>query len=213
MSEKNVTLQAFVRTEEQKPRALRRMGQLPAVLYGPRFSPMNLRCNLQDFQRVFQEVGTTHLFTLEVDGTRETALIREVQRHPVTGALLHVDFLRILQDRPITSAVPITLIGHAPATEKGGILSHLLTEIEVECLPQDLPEEIIVDVSPLQDYGDFLAVKDLTIPARVTVLTPLEAEVVRILAPRVHEEVEEQPQPSRETPPTPAKEPASPGER
>ena len=149
----------------------------------------------------------THLFTLEIDGAQETALIREIQRHPITGAFLHVDFLRVLQDQPITSIVPIALVGHAPATEKGGILSHLLTEVEVECLPQDLPEEIAVDISPLRDYGDFLTVQDLSIPPRVTMLTPLEAEVVRILAPRVYEKEEERPQPSREA--FPAKEPTS----
>jgi len=212
MSDQNVTLTAFARTADQKPRALRRMGQIPAVLYGPRFSPLPLRCSAFDLQRVLQAVGTTHLFILEIDGTQETALIREVQRHPVTGALLHVDFYRVLQDRPLTSAVPITLVGHAPATEKGGILSHILTEVEVECLPKDLPDEIVVDISSLQDYGDFITVGDVPFPPGVTVLTSPEAEIARILAPRIHEEaVEEEAKPSAEEAPA-HKEPAHPSE-
>ncbi len=212
MSDQNVTLTAFTRTADQKPRALRRMGQIPAVLYGPRFSPLKLRCNAFDLQRVLQAVGTAHLFTLEIDGTQETALIREVQRHPVTGAILHVDFFRVLQDQPLTSAVPIALVGHAPATEKGGILSHLLSEVEVECLPRDLPEEIAVDVSSLKDYGDVIRVGDVPLPPGVTVLTPPEAEIVRVLAPRIHEEeaAEEEAQPSAEAPAR--KEPAHPSE-
>ncbi|MBC7238967.1 MAG: 50S ribosomal protein L25 [Chloroflexi bacterium] len=203
MSDQNITLTASVRTADQKPRALRRMGQIPAILYGPRFSSLPLRCNAFDLQRVLQAVGTTHLFTLEIDGTRETALIREVQRHPVTGAVLHVDFFRVLQDRPLTSAVPIVLTGHAPATEKGGILSHLLTEVEVECLPKDLPDEIVVDISSLRDYGDFITVGNVPFPPGVTVLTPPEAEIVRILAPRIHEEeaVEEEAKPFAEEKP------------
>ncbi|MEJ5197918.1 MAG: 50S ribosomal protein L25, partial [Anaerolineae bacterium] len=81
------------------------------------------------------------------------------------------DFFRVLQDRPLTSAVPIVLTGHAPATEKGGILSHLLTEVEVECLPGDIPNHLVADLTKLKNADDELLVRDLVVPTGVKVLT------------------------------------------
>jgi len=188
----SLTLLAQARDETIKPKALRRSGIVPGVVYGHQFPSVSLQFPEPTLRRLLSKAGTTHLVNLVVpeSGLSETVLIRDVQRHPVSGALLHVDLYRIVADQPITTAVPVRAHGEAPAIVIGGVVNMLLDEIEVECLPRDLPDHISVDLSVLTHMDSAIFVRDLPIPGNVTVLTDADTPVARIVAPRGAEEAE-----------------------
>ena len=119
------------------------------------------------------------------------ALFRDVQRDPVSRAILHVDLYSVVAGQVITSTVPIVLVGEAPVTLEGMSVTQLVSELDIECLPQDLPSAIVVDVSVLVDESSAVAFEDLDIPLGVTVLEPPESDIVRVHVPRAVEEEEE----------------------
>jgi len=165
------------------------------VLYGHRFEPTKLQFAYQSLARVVSEAGFSHFVGVQVDGgDTHDALLREVQRDPVTERILHVDLYRVLADEKLHSAVPLRLVGHAPAVEEGGVMAQLLDTLEVECFPRDLPEVINVDVSQLVDLPSHLTVADIAIPDGVEVLTDDETVAVQVSVPRavVEEEAAEE---------------------
>ena len=171
-------------------RKLRRHGLIPAILYGEG-EPVLLTVVPRGLLRVLgTAVGENVILNLTiVDGGElsRKAMVKEIQRDPVTGAFLHVDFLAISMERPIEVEVPVELSGVATGVkDKGGILRQILREVEVRCLPGAIPDKILLDVSQL-DIGDALHVKDLTIPGGVELLTDPEQVVVTVLAPVVEE--------------------------
>jgi large subunit ribosomal protein L25 len=190
-----IPLSAQPRDETRTPRALRRAGVVPGVLYGHHFEPTKLQFAYQSLERVVVEAGFSHFVGVQVDGAdTHDALFREVQRDPVTDRILHVDLYRVLADEKLHSAVPLRLVGYAPAVEEGGVMAQLLETLEVECFPRDLPEVINVDVSQLVDLPSHLSVGDIPVPDGVEVLTDDEAVAVQVSVPRamVEEEAEEE---------------------
>lgn len=174
-------------------KALRREGKLPAVLYGHRIEPMPVSLDARDAGRVLPTVTSSLLVVVDVDGERHNALVREKQRDPVQGNLLHVDFLVVSMTEKLRAHVVIELEGDAPAIrEFNGALVTGTEELEVECLPQDLPERFTVDLSVLEEIGDSIHVKDLQIPSGVEVLTDLEDLVVLVTSQAAEEEEEEE---------------------
>lgn len=173
-------------------KALRREGKLPAVLYGHRIEPIPVSLDARDAGRVLPTVTSSLLVVVDVDGERHNALVREKQRDPVHGNLLHVDFLVVSMTEKLRARVVIELEGDAPAIrEFNGALVTGTEELEVECLPQDLPERFTVDLSVLKEIGDSIHVKDLQIPSGVEVLTDLEELVVLVTSQAAEEEEEE----------------------
>lgn len=171
-------------------RKLRRMGQVPAILYGDG-DPICLSADPKSLFRVLgTEAGENVLLNLTIMGGEELtrkAMVKEVQVHPVTGTILHADLLAISLERPIEVGVPVELTGVAIGVkDKGGIVDQILRELEVRCLPAAIPDRIVLDVSPL-DIGDVLHVSDLPIPGGVEVLTDMEQVVVTVAAPAVEE--------------------------
>ncbi len=187
----NIVIEAVKREViGKKVKALRREGKLPAIVYGHQFSPMPILLDYRQASRSLSGVSSSQLVELNVDGQKIPVLVRERQHHPISGNLLHVDFLAVSMTEVLRAFVPIELEGEAPAVkELGGVLVTGLEEIEVECLPKDLPEKIIVDLSKLEKIGDGIYVKDLLMPAGVEVLSDSEEMVVLITAPE-GEEVE-----------------------
>lgn len=181
-----LTLVAQSRDTDKTPRALRREGSVPGVLYGNQFDSVSLQFPEPALRRLLSTVGTTRLFLLNVadQGMNETALVRAVQKHPVTGGLVHVDLYRIVADQAITTAVPLRMHGEAPAIAEGGVVNVLLDELEIECLPKDLPDHIVVDLSTLTGMDSAIHVRDLAIPEGVTILIDVNTVVARIVAPR-----------------------------
>lgn len=190
-----ISLSAQPRDESKTPRALRREGVVPGVLYGRRFEPTKLQFVQQALARVVDQAGSSHIVGVVINGSeRHDALLREVQRDPVTGRILHVDLYRVLADEKLRSTVPLVLTGVAPAVEEGGVVVQQLESLDVECFPRDLPEAIEVDISKLVDVHAHIAVSDLAVPEAVTVLTDEETVVVQVSVPRaaVEEEAAEE---------------------
>jgi large subunit ribosomal protein L25 len=174
-------------------RKLRAAGRVPAVLYGHDLEPVPLSVDARElFHILHGSAGSNVLVDLVVNGDEHLALPREIQRDHVRGRYLHVDFLAIRRDQKVTVSVPVHVVGESPGVKAGGVLEHHLWELEVECLPGDVPDGIDAEVSELQ-VGDSLKVGDLTPPAGLTVLNPPDESVLSVVIPqvRVVEEVAE----------------------
>ena len=165
-------------------------GFVPAVIYGAKDAAQNLQIVERELSQLLGH-ATSESVLVEVnvkDGGTKTALISEVQHHPVSGAILHIDLHAVAMDELFTVEVSIETTGEPEGvTTGGGVLEVTLRTVEIECLPGDLPEAITVDVSKLQ-IGDSVHVRDLVLPKGVTVLNDAELTVAHVAAPTVAEE-------------------------
>ena len=186
-----INLKAKLREElgKEAVKKLRAQGLIPAVVYKGKNS-LNIKVFSKDFLEVIRtKAGENVVVNLQIESKRpsRTAIIKETQYHPVRGNILHVDFNEISLTEVLTVKVPIAVKGEAQGIKEGGVLEHALWEIEVECLPTQIPENVPVDVSPLK-IGDSILVKDLQLPGGVKVLSDPETTVVSLAVPRVEEE-------------------------
>jgi large subunit ribosomal protein L25 len=175
-------------------RQLRRQRWVPGIMYGHGFDPVPLQFEGRRLRQVLSQVGGSQLVSIKVKGEKqpETALVRDVQRDPIRGTLLHVDFYRVRMTERLTAEVPLAIVGESPIVEaREGILLQGLSAIEVECLPGDLVDAIEVDLSDLVEIDQALYVRDLAVPAGIDVLTDLDEMIVRVV-PLEAEEVEEE---------------------
>ena len=174
----------------KKVAALRRDGLTPANLYGPGIEPTPLQLPTRELTYALRRIGPTSLVPLIVeDSPPRRVLVREIQRHPVTDEALHIDLFALSMTTVMRAAVPIHVIGEAPAVaEFDGLVMNNLEAIDVECLPDDLPPRLDVDISELRELHASVHVRDLTIPSGVTVLTPEDTTVVTILPPQLEPE-------------------------
>jgi len=175
----------------KKVKQLRREGVVPVHVYGWDIDPMSLQVAVQTINKVLPTVGSNIPLTVEIDGRKgeSVCFVREVQRHPVTDVVLHVDFLRVNVSRTIRADVPIVLTGNAPAVrDGGGTLLQPLQTVLVEALPMNVPASIQADVSGLDDFEKGVYLRDLTMDANVTAVTDLDEMIARVAPPRVEEE-------------------------
>lgn len=143
---------------------MRAEGMIPGVLYGPTFDPVPLQVNWLELRPVLREAGGSHLIQLSVDGEQHNALVRQVQRDPIRGDVLHVDFYRVRMDVAIRTEVPVVLVGSAEAIEEaGGVVNHEVISVMVECLPGDLPAHVELDISALKEVGDSILASALPV--------------------------------------------------
>ncbi len=151
-------------------RRLRREGEVPAVLYGAGKEELSIAVNHDVlFHSLDREEFHSAIITINTDGNKEKAILRDVQRHPHKVQILHADFLRVDQDKAINMSLPIHFLGEdncVGVKNDGGMISHLMVEAEVTCLPKDLPESIELDVSAL-NLGDSLRLSDIKLPEGV----------------------------------------------
>jgi len=170
---------------------LRREGKLPAVLYGKHIDPIPLVLDYRDAEKSLRGLSTSTLVILEVEGTRHTAVVRERQKDYIKNKLLHVDFQALSLTEKMRVEVPIELEGEAPAIKTyGGVLIQTLESVEVESLPGDMPERLVVSLENLEEIGDSILVSDLILPPSVKVLADPDETIVVITAPRSEEDVE-----------------------
>ena len=170
-------------------KALRREGKLPAVIYGHHINPISIELDLRNTSHSLTGLAPSALVTVDVEGTQHRVLVREKQRNKITGILLHVDFLAVSMTEKLRSQVYIEITGLAPAIKDfDGVLVTGMDEVEVECLPQDLPERIMADVSGLLKIGDGIYVRDLAIPEGVKILGEPDTMVALIAAQAAVEE-------------------------
>jgi len=177
----------------KKARFLRRQGITPTHVYGNNIKSLALQCDTAELQHLLAMAGRTRLISLEVDGKQaRSVFVREIQRDEVARQLLHVDFYQVRKGEKITVDVPIILVGEAPAMkEKGRMLAHGINSLNIECLPDSVPPQIEVDLSPLEDLEQAIHVKDIILGADITVNADPEQLVVKVSEAVVKEVVEE----------------------
>jgi large subunit ribosomal protein L25 len=171
-------------------RRIRKAGKIPAVIYGPGKPPVVVSVDPNDVKTIlYSESGRNTIFTISVDGSEQSnAMVKDYQRDPVQGHLLHTDFLEIAMDRLLALTVNVEIVGEAEGVKlDGGIMDIVTHSIEVECLPSDIPESIKVDVSHLK-INDYIRVKNIQVDAKVKILSDPEIVVVTIVHP-IKEEV------------------------
>ena len=179
-----------------KVRHLRREGITPGVLYGEGKPARPIQIDARSLERLLSRGGASHIVDLQGEGMPRTrVLIREVQRDPVRRTIQHIDFVRVAAGTRIRMAVPLILVGEAPVADTGAIVLQNADTVEIECLPDDLPASIEVDISGLATIHDGVTTSDLVLPKGVKLLHEQEDEsLVTVTVPRavIHAEEEEE---------------------
>ena len=171
---------------------LRAGGRVPATIYGRQTKPQNLELNSREFSDLLHHAVSENLLvdlSVENDArAKRLALVQEVQHHPLSGKVLHVDLHEISPDEKVTVHVPVETSGEAAGVKTGGgVLEHVLFKLKVRCLPKDLPEQIVVDVSSLE-IGNSVHLGDIKAPEGVEILGDKHISVIAVAAPRAEEE-------------------------
>jgi large subunit ribosomal protein L25 len=173
----------------KKVGALRRQGKLPAVLYGHRIETTPILLDTYEGSQTLSHLTSSSLVTIDLDGKHYLAQVREKQRDFIKNRLVHVDFQIVSLTEKMRTKVGIELTGTAPAVKNFNAVIHTgLTSIEVECMPQDLPERIVVDISGLAELGDSVRVRNVVLSDKVKILADLE-EIIAIAAAPKKEEI------------------------
>ncbi|HHV06831.1 MAG TPA: 50S ribosomal protein L25 [Firmicutes bacterium] len=171
-------------------KADRQVGLVPAVLYGEGVeAPVHLVVDKIPLEKLLSQHGLGSILTVKVGQTEYPAMIKEVQHDPVRGHIIHADFQGISLTEVLQTVVPIVLEGTPEGVKEGGTVQHQLRELEVECLPQDLPDNVVLEIGHLA-LTESLFVRDLTVPENVEIITDPDEVVVTVLAPRPEEEEE-----------------------
>lgn len=180
-------LQADKREDTGKgvARKLRAAGRVPGVLYGQGVDPVALSVDARDmFHILHGGAGANALVDLVVDGDEHLAMAREIQRDHIHNKLIHIDFLAVSRTQTITASVPVIETGEAAGVKEGGVVEHHLREVIVECFPQDVPDQIEIDITDIE-LGGMVHVSDLTAPEGVQIVTNLEDALLSIITPAV----------------------------
>ena len=191
MSDKRPVLQAEKRKIlGRKVKQLRKKGLLPASVYGKGIKSLPIQLEVKTASKVLSQAGETGLVDLVIKGEKEkrTVLLKNPQYDPITDQLIHLDFHQVKLTEKVSVAIPVEISGEAPAVDKGGILVTVLDEIEVEALPTDLPEKIIVDVSKLEEIDQAITVADLAIDRKKIEVKVSDDQVVVKVEPPAKEE-------------------------
>ncbi len=170
-------------------RVLRREGQIPAILYGPDNEPTSIAVNTHELEILLKSSTSGQVFVkLSIDGVGERkALLKELQRHPVSGQYIHADFYEVAMDRKIRALVPVTTRGKSQGVEMGGMLQIIRRELEVLCLPDDIPETIEIDITEL-DMGESVHVEDIPLEGDVEIPHEVNFTILTILSGRKAED-------------------------
>ena len=167
-------------------RSLRREGRIPGILYGPKTEPIMLSLDTRELEKVIKDNGSVYtpmnLTIINGDSIKKSAMIKELQLHPVTGTYVHVDFYEISLDKKIQVQVAVEITGKAPGVEEGGALQIIRRELDVMCLPLDIPDSIVVDVSGL-GIGDSIHLGELPVSEGVELLGDDGLTVIAVSSP------------------------------
>ena len=174
----------------KKVKNLRHAGKVPAVIYGGKLKSLPITLDRRDTTNTLNKVSGSTILTIDVEGTEHAALVREIQQNYVKGELLHVDFQAVSLLEKLRTSVSISLVGVAPVLEEySALIVSGLDQVEVECLPQDLPKVIEVDISSLKELGAAIYLKDIPAIDKVDFLS--DPEELIAVASAIKEEVEE----------------------
>jgi large subunit ribosomal protein L25 len=176
--------------EDKSVNAVRREGLIPAELYGHDIPNVHLSIAAKEFAKVYAAAGENTVVTLVMGTDKRPVIIHHVERHYLSGQPASVDFYQVRMDEKITAYVPILFVGDSAAVrEKSAVINKSMTEIEVEALPNDLPHDLTVDLSLLDDIDKTIYVRDMVVPKGVTVLVDEDTAIATATAPRVEEEI------------------------
>ena len=191
MSETALVVESRAATGKGAVRKLRAAGRIPAILYGQGKESLPLSIDPRALEKVLRAGGANALLDLSVEGRPElgspVALVKELQRHPIRGTIMHADLYQVDLTRTVEVEVPVHLIGKAKGIDFGGILEHSLREIALECLPRSIPASIEVDISNME-IGDVIHVRDLVLPPGVSLMSDPDLGVVHVALPAAEEE-------------------------
>jgi large subunit ribosomal protein L25 len=194
VSELSLAVEIREQTGKGVARRLRAGGRFPAVVYGHGKKTVPIDVDAGAFDKLIEtgSAGLNTLFSLKGDARVEgrTVLVKELQREPLKGTVVHVDLFEVNLQESIRVAVPIRVVGDAVGVGLGGLVEHVMREIELDCLPTAIPDEIVVDVTDL-DIGDTIHVSDLDMPDAVEMHISSELPVVSVVVAKVHELEEE----------------------
>lgn len=188
-------------------RQLRRAGLIPANIFGHGESPQAVQLEALAFENLRRNHHATGMISLQIEGEKraQTALIRHVQRDPLSDKVLHIDFLRVSMRDRVTVKVPLRLEGTAPGVKvEGGTLLHLLDALEVECAAGDIVDALEVEITSLEHLDDILHAADVKLPANFTLVTDPAEPIVKIAPPRVEKAEAPAEAPAEAATPTPA---------
>ncbi|MFA4931226.1 MAG: 50S ribosomal protein L25 [Patescibacteria group bacterium] len=179
--------------KEAKAKVLRQQGLLPAVVYGADQENIHVTVEKNNFIRLYREAGANTIVRLNVEGKgEENVLIHEVDYNPVTDEVSAIDFIRIKMDEKITAKIPLEFIGQSKAVKDlAGIFIANIDELEVTCLPADLPKVFEVDITSLETFDDAIYVKDLVVKAGVEIEREADDVIATVVPPRSEEELAE----------------------
>ena len=186
-----INLVAEVRSTTEKLSEVRAANNIPAVIYGHNAENMIIKMNNSDFLRTFRKSGESHIISLEVAGKKHDVLVHDIQREPISGDFLHIDFIFVVKGEPVHTNIPLNFIGTSAAVKEGAILDEHLKDLEVKCLPTDLVDAFDVDLSVLANMGDSVRVSDLNLGDKYNVLTNADDVVVTAAKPAKVEVIED----------------------
>lgn len=178
--------------KETKPKATRREGKIPAIIYGKGFENIAIAVDTIEFNKVFKDAGLSNLIELSLDGKKIKTIIGDFQTNPKTDLISHIDFIKVNMKEKIHAEIPLQFVGDSKAViDMEGSLITPVDTIEVECLPGDLISEIEVDIASLDDFEKNIKVSDLKVPESIEVINDPEEIVAFVQEPRSDEEMEE----------------------
>lgn len=196
----SISAQSRPTSGKGESRRMRRLGRVPAVVYGAgaEVTPLSIDHN-EISHHLENESFYSHILTLDVEGKQETVILRELQRHPSKSQILHIDFFRVTADQEITVNVPLHFLNEEVCIgvkQQGGIVSHLQKDVEISCLPKDLPEYLEVDINDLE-LGHSLHLSDIVLPEGLTIVALTHGEasdhaIVSVIKPKVVLQEEEE---------------------
>ena len=193
-----IVIQAEKRTVKgKKVSTLRREGILPGIIYGKigkKFmDPIMVQMDLHSSSQIIKTLTQSSLVRIEVEGKQYPVVLREIQKDIIYGTLRHVDFMALDLSQKLQTSVPIELVGEAPAASNlSFVVMTGISELEIECLPQDMPERIEVDAGSLVDTDSVILVKDLKLSDNIDILTPEDEMIAGVTYVVIEEEPEEE---------------------
>lgn len=194
MNSTKTQLQATIRTVlGRRVSTLRRESKIPGNIYSKHKDSVAVTVDKKEFLKLYSTAGETTLVEVQIDGekAKRPVLIRETQRHPVSGNIVHVDFQQVDLSQKVTANIPVETVGESEAVKAGGVLVITHNEIEVEALPTDLPEGFQIDISKLNEVGDTITVADLQFDTKKVSISLEPEEVLATIQAQEEEKVEE----------------------
>ncbi len=188
MNKETLTLAATTRAKGENPKLVRKAGNVPGVIYGGKAENMTVECTQKDLHNIYVKAGENTLVEVLLDNKKIPCLIHAISFDPVTDREEHVDFYAVDMSKKVTTHIPVIVIGESPAVKGlGGVLVTVHDEVEVTCLPSDIPASFIVDIGVLQNFRESITVASLVLPPNVTMKSAPEMVILTVQEPRKEE--------------------------